>query len=138
MGIFNFFNKRNNYEKLLADCENIIISYESDMIPSCKNDLIEAIKIMTENAKNEINKGLIPSSQYEGFINKIIANCSFDLLASGKYHISRGKLNPMSCANNLMAVHNKSLEYALKNNLITQEEKDEDCEYLKECINSVG
>ncbi len=138
MGIFNLFNKGNNYEKFLLDCQKVIVSYEKDTIPSCKDDLIDAIKIMTNGAKNEINKGLIPPSQYDALINKLLANCSFDLLTSGKYHIGRGMLNTMSCSSNLMSVHNGSIDYALKNNMITQSQKDEDHEYLMECINNVG
>ena len=139
MSILNLFSKKaNKYEEFLSNCEKTIISYEKDTIPSCKNDLIEAIKVMTLGAKQEINKGLIPPSMYDEFINKLLANCSFDLLASGKYHIFRGKLNPMSCSANLMSVHNKSIDYALNNNLITQAQKDEDHEYLMECISKVG
>lgn len=139
MSIFNLFSKkRDKYTEFLSDCEKTIVSYEDDIVPSCKEDLIDSIKIMTIGAKIEISKGLIPPSMYGEFINKLLANCSFNLLASGKYHISRGKLNSMSCSANLLSVHNKSIDYALKNSLITQAEKDEDHEHLMECINNVG
>ncbi len=138
MSIFNLFKKNDRYQKFLSDCEMTIISYEKETVPSCKNDLIEAIKLITSNAKNEINRGLIPPSEYTVLINKLLANCSFDLLSSGKYHIYRGQLNPMSCSANLMSVHNESIDYALKNNLITQAQKEEDHEYLIECINNAG
>ena len=139
MNIFNMFSKKGDkYEEFLSACETTIRRYEKDNVPSCKNDLIDVIKAMTLGAKSEISKGLIPPQMYDEFINKILANCSFDLLASGRYHIFRGKLNPMSCSANLMTIHNKSIEYALNNNLITQAQKDEDYEYLMECINNVG
>ena len=138
MSMFSFFKKSDRYEKFLSDCEMIIVSYEKETIPSCKSDLIESIKLITSNAKNEINKGLIPYSEYNVLINKLLANCSFDLLASGKYHIHRGQLNPLTCSANLMSVHNESIDYALKNNLITQAQKEEDYKYLIECINNVG
>ena len=139
MSIFNLFSKKvGKYEKFLSDCEKAILSYESDRIPSCKNDLIEAVKVMTNDAKPQISSGLIPPQIYDEFINKLLANCSFDLLASGKYHICRGKLNSMSCASNLMSVHNKSIEYALNKGIITRAEKEEDYDYLMECINNVG
>ena len=138
MGMFSFLKKDNYYDKLLSDCEKTIISYERETVPSCKEDLIEAIKKMTDDAKDEINKGLIPPSQHVGFINKLLANCSFDLLASGKYHIYHGMLNPMSCSANLMSVHNKSIDYALTNNIITQKQKEEDYSYLMECISNIG
>lgn len=138
MSIFGFLKKDNYYDKLLSDCEKTIISYETETVPSCKEDLIEAIKRMTDGAKNDINNGLIPPSQYVEFINKLLSNCSFDLLASGKYHIYRGMLNPMSCSANLMSVHNKSIDYALSNNLITQKQKEQDYSYLMECISNIG
>lgn len=139
MGIFDFFKRKgDNYEKFLLDCEKTIISYENDTIPSCKTDLIDVIKVMTSGAKREINNGLIPSSRYGELINKLLANCSFELLTSGKYHIYRGMLNPMSCSANLMSVHNKSIDFALQNNMITQEEKEEDYNYLMECIGKIG
>ena len=64
MGIFSLFSRKpDKYETFLTDCEKAIISYEKDSVPSCKNDLIIAIKEMTLGAKNEINRGLIPPSQ---------------------------------------------------------------------------
>lgn len=139
MCIFNLFSKKaDKYEKFIKDCENTIVSYENSSLPSCKNDLIVAVREMTIGAKQEIKKGLIPPSQYTILINKLLSNSSFDLLASGKYHLHRGMLNPMSCSENLMSVHNKSIDYALKNNLITQAQKDEDNDYLLERISNVG
>lgn len=139
MSILNLFSKKaNNYENFISDCEKTIISYENESLPSCKNDLIIAIKEITLAVRQEIINGAIPPSQYTILINKLLANCSFDLLASGKYHIYRGMLNPMSCAPNLLSVHKESINYALKNNLITQAEKYDDNKYLMERINSVG
>lgn len=126
------------YEAFLSDCNKIIIGYENDMLPSCGEDLIKSIKTITDGAKEQINQGLIPSEQYKEFVHKLLSNCSFDLLASGKYHIYRGQLNQMSCAYNLKAVHEKSLEFAVRNNIISQKEKEKEIEYLNECINKVG
>lgn len=139
MGFFSFFAKKaDKYEKFLFDCETVIASYENNSLPSCKNDLIEAVKSITQGAKNEIKNGGIPPSQYFDLINKLLANASFDLLSSGRYHIYRGMLNPMSCATNLMAIHNKSVDYGYKKGLVTEAQKDEDYSYLIECINNVG
>ena len=133
-----FFKKTDKYDEFISNCEKTIISYENQVIPSCKGDLIDAIKGLTIGAKCEINKGEILPSEYEPLINKLLANCTFDLLASGKYHIYRGMLNTMSCAPNLLAVHNRAINYALENNMITQAEKYDDNKHLMECISNVG
>lgn len=142
MGLLDFLKKDSKklsrYDMFLTDCEKTIISYENDSQPSCKEDLMNAIKEMTHDATSSINKGELPPSRYGEFIHKLLSNCTFDLLASGKYHLYRGMLNPMSCASNLMMVHNKSLEFALQNNMITQKEIEDDSEYLRECIHQVG
>lgn len=139
MGLFSFLSKKvSKYEKFMCDCETVVASYENETSPSCKDDLMEAIKTMTEGAKNEINSGGIPTSQHFILINKLIANASFDLLVSGKYHLYRGTLNPMSCSQNLMIVHDKSIDYGYKNGLVTKAEKDEDHECLMEYISRVG
>ena len=103
-----------------------------------KDDLIVAVKQMTAGAKAQINNGLLPLVMYEEFAYKMIANCSFELLASGRYHIYRGQLNPMSCADNLMKRHNISIEYGLKKGIITEKQQKEDYEYLIESIQNVG
>ena len=121
MSIFNIFKKNvSKYDSFIEDCKKAIVTYEIESSPSCVDDLIEAIKIMTKGAKDDINMGRIPPSQYYILINKLLSNCTFELLISGKYHIYRGTLNSMSCAANLMNVHNKSLDFALKCNMITQ------------------
>ena len=138
MGLFDIFKKKSRYDTFIEDCRKAVIAYEDDTQPSSADDLVNAIKKMTSDAKANINRGEIPPDQYSVLIYKLISNASFDLLTSGKYHIFRGMLNPMSCAGNLMTVHRKCLKYALENNMITEEQEKEDMDYLIEQIQMVG
>ena len=44
----------------------------------------------------------------------------------------------MSCAENLMAVYKASMEYGIKINLLDEETRKEQYEYLQKCISEVG
>ena len=138
-----FFSKRNksnpNMEKLLSICVELIDSYEKDSIhPSCRHDLMAYVKVEVDAARQEIMMWNVPTTTYITVAHKLLAHGSFDLLASGRYHIGSGQLNFMSCSLNLMTVYNKSMEYAVTNNLIDQKEKEEQYDYLLKRIKQVG
>lgn len=137
----SFFKKKDekNVEKLLNICSELIEEYrQSDIHPSCKPDLMLYVNNIVNASRNEIVQWNIPTTEYITVANKLLAHGSFDLLASGIYHIGRGQLNFMSCAPNLMSVYNKSMEYAVINNLIDKKEKEEQYNYLLERIKQVG
>lgn len=137
-----FFNQKKfikNSEKLSSICKELIESYEEhEMHPSCLNDLMLYVKNTINAASQEIMHWNITTTEYITVANKLLAHGSFDLLASGKYHIYRGQLNFMSCAPNLMSVYNKSMEYAVKNNFIDEETKKDQYNYLIECLGQIG
>ena len=137
----SFFKKKDekNIEKLLTICAELIADYrQSDTHPSCHSDLMAYVNNIVNTSRNEIVQWNISTTEYITVANKLLAHGSFDLLASGRYHIGRGQLNFMSCAPNLMSVYNKSMEYAVSNNLINEKEKEEQYYYLLERIKQVG
>ena len=128
-----------NVEKLLTICTELIESYEQSSInPSCQPDLMLYVNKIVSASKDEILQWKIPTTEYITVANKLLAHGSFDLLASGRYHIGSGHLNPMNCSPNLMSVYNKSMEYAVANNMIDEKEKEEQYYYLIKCIKEVG
>ena len=68
----------------------------------------------------------------------MLAQATFDMLASGRYHLYTGILNPLNCSANLMLVYDNSMSYGVKIGMITKEEKKEQREYLLKCISEVG
>lgn len=137
-----FFGNRNfkkNSTRLLNICEKLIEEYQTNSSkPSCKKDLMELIEERVVAAKDEITEWQDYDTDYIKIAHTMLANITFDLLVSGKYHLYAGFLNPMSCADNLMDVYKASMEYGVKTNLLDEETKKEQYEYLITCISQIG
>lgn len=130
----------NNAAKLLGCCMSAVEKYEneSDMIaPSCSNDVGELLFDSFVRFKDEFNEW-DDSIDFDRVAHTMLANATFDMLASGRYHLYAGILNPLNCSANLMIVYDKSMEYGVRNGMITAAEKEEQRNYLLECISEVG
>ena len=136
--LFNKNYKRNS-KRLIEICCDLIEKYQANSLkPSCKNDLMNTINDRLVESKDEISEWKDYDTDYIKIAHTLLANASFDLLASGQYHLHYGVLNPMSCANNLMDVYKASMKYALNNNYIDEATLNEQYNYLLQCISSVG
>lgn len=137
-----FFANRNykkNSNRLLNICKELIQKYQTnDCNPSCEYDLLELINSRVLAAKKEVAEWKDSDTDYIEIAHTMLAHATFDLLASGKYHIYTGVLNPMSCAENLMDVYKASMEYGIKIHMIDEETRIEQYEYLLRCISEVG
>ena len=137
-----FFTSRNykkNSTRLLNICEELIEKYQTNNCkPSCKIDLLDLIGSRVAAAKAEIIEWKDCDTDYIKIAHTMLAHATFDLLASGRYHIYAGMLNPMSCAENLMNVYKASMEYGIKINLLDEKTRKEQYEYLLKCISEVG
>ena len=137
-----FFTKRNfkkNSTRLLNICGELIDKYQnSSYKPSCTKDLIELVTTRVQAAKDEIAEWKEYDTDYVKIAHTLLAHATFDLLASGKYHIYIGVLNPMSCADNLMEVYKASMTYGVKHGLLDEDTKEEQYRYLISCIAHAG
>ena len=134
-------NYRKNAKRLVDICEHFIEEYEAQSaqrIPSCKNDLLTEIKARVEADKKDIATWKDYDTDYIKIGHSLLANASFDLLASGHYHIYYGVLNPMTCSACLMAVYNGSMKWAVNKGLIDEDTRKEQYEYLLKCISEIG
>lgn len=134
-----FKNKaKQKIEKLLECCRIIIKKYQNESdYHSCENDIMEVLEKTFNNAKDEISKW-DDTVEYEKIASAWISSVTFDLLASGKYHIYSGMLDPLRNGPQLLNVYNGVMEQACKDGYITKEELREQKEYLGECIKKVG
>lgn len=138
MGIFtNKARKRMNH--LLEVCNSYIDSYEDEksMIPSAKNDINVILKKTLEAAYDEF-KEWDGTENYDRIANAMLADITFDMLSSGKYHLYAGMLNPMNCTKNLRRIYEKAMCYAVQIGEITEKEKQEQLDLLRENISSIG
>ena len=121
---------------LLNKCKQIISLNESESHPSCQKDILELLT----NALTHCNVSAIPNSEKEIEMRAyvLLANYSFDLLSSGRYHIYRGTLNPNSPAKNLKAVYKAAMRYALEKGEIDEETLIDQEDFLNEKIAQVG
>ena len=130
---------RKNSARLLKICSDLIEKYQKQRIKqSCKFDLIELVKLRLQSARAEVADWKDCDTNYIQIAHTMLAHATFDLLSTGKYHIYRGILNPMSCAENLMDVYKACMEYAVSNSFIDEETQKEQYQYLLECISKVG
>lgn len=140
MNAFNKnFNKRNKdvlYETYIKLIELYELENALD-IPTCKSDLSKWFYERTSSKQAEI-ANLDDTTDYHNLAHKLLSHATFDLLTSGKYHIYRGTLDPLTCADNLMFIHKKALEYGIKIGEITDDDKNKETLYLKKCISEVG
>ena len=137
-----FFPNRNfkkNSARLLKICGDLIDKYQNHSLkPSCKQDLLKNIESQVLAAKKEITEWKGYDTDYIKIAHTMLAHTTFDMLASGNYHIYYGVLNPMSCADNLMDVYKASMEYGMKIHMLDEETRDEQYQYLLNCISTVG
>ena len=138
-----FFTNRKfkkNSMRLLNICDELIEKYEgnSGVTMSCKRDLLGQISKAVESGREEIATWKDSEVDYIKVAHTMLAQITFDLLKSGKYHLHAGVLNPMSCANNLMNVYKASMRYAVENHFIDANTREEQYKFLLECISQIG
>lgn len=109
----NYIKYMLNKKRLLGIVENLVDKYENtDRNPSsCKRDLIDALNQTLERSKQEISEWQDHDTDYIHIAHNQMHMHIADLLCSGRYHIGRGTLNPMSCAPNLRLVFDRCLDY---------------------------
>lgn len=143
MTIFSKIRAKKNTSRLLNICSDLIDKYEAEkesnrVVPSCKGDLMALLKGRFSEAQEEIADWKDCDTDYIRIAHSMLAHGTFDLLASGRYHIHYGMLNPMSCAANLMAVYSCAMRRAVETGEITEDIRKEQLEYLHKCIAEVG
>lgn len=140
----NLFQKRKTkkrMEKLWGFCEYHIMEYEkrcSYTVPSCLPDLKKQIWKMINFYADEIRDWNDDEVDYDKISHSLISHSSFDLLASGRYHLYAGMLNPMSCAMKIKTVYELNMEYALETGELTKEEIEEQFRFLQKRIKEMG
>lgn len=140
----NLFQKRKTkkrMEKLWGFCEYHIMEYEkrcSYTAPSCLPDLKKQIWKMINFYADEIRDWNDDEVDYDKISHSLISHSSFDLLASGRYHLYAGMLNPMSCAMKIKTVYELNMEYALETGELTKEEMEEQFRFLQKRIKEMG
>ena len=140
----NLFQKRKTkkrMEKLWGFCEYHIMEYEkrcSYTAPSCLPDLKKQIWKMINFYADEIRDWNDDEVDYDKISHSLISHSSFDLLASGRYHLYAGILNPMSCAMKIKTVYELNMEYALETGELTKEEMEEQFRFLQKRIKEMG
>lgn len=128
--------KKKQERAIINECTRLINLYEknSTCFVTSQNDLLKTIrkqhKAIGQFFQND-------NLSITSFSNSLLKDCAFELLASGKYHINRGILSPLNCANNLKLVYEKSVDYKLSNNEISLREKDNLIDILNRCIDSI-
>lgn len=130
---------KKNSKRLLNICGSLIEKYEKhECNPSCKDDLLRHINNTLLASKIEVSEWEDFDTDYINIAHNMLAHSSFDLLASGRFHLYAGILNPRGCAVNLKDVYKSSMEYAIATNQLDEETYKEQYAYLLKCISEVG
>ena len=132
---------KQNKARLLRICLDLIEKYEVNskaISKSCNNDMESGITRQIEVFSSEIENWDDYDTDYVEIAHKLLVEISFNLLASGKYHLYAGILNPLNCSGSLLRVHNNSLLWAVEKGVITEEEMDEQTRNLRRYIKEMG
>ena len=100
------------------------------LTPNVSDDVMQLVNTALKKDMFEI------TGTVEGEAHYLLAVSSFSLLSSGNYHIYYGQLLP--AGKSLLRLFESSIDLAVKNNRITQQEADEAKSVLKENIATVG
>jgi len=116
-----------NKNRLLGIVRNLVDKYENlNLNPSsCKDDLVKAIDVTLTNAKQELSEWQDHDTDYITIAHNQMHMHAADLLCSGRYHLGRGVLNPMSCAPNLRLVYDRCLDYFENRGDLSTDERSE-------------
>lgn len=128
-----------NRKRLEGIISELIDKYEdTNKHPtSCKHDLLEAITITLDNAKQEISEWHDYDTDYITIAHNQIHMHAFDLLSSGRYHIGWAVLNPASAAPNLRVVFRCCLDYFEKRGDLSSEGRKQYENELRRAVRSV-
>lgn len=132
---FNSFFK--NSKRLLNICLDLIRNYEKEGV-SCREAVEKQLILELNYSREEITNFKDFDTDYIKIAHGLLVDITYSFLSSGQYHLYCGMLNPMSCANNLMNVYRNSMAWAVKNNLITEEVREQEFEKLRKNIASMG
>lgn len=129
-----------NIEKLRQTMSEILDIFEAqltDYTPSCKNVLIDASLPLLQRSIAEAGEWE-KDFDYTNTAYCVLYGTAFDLLASGRFHIYRGELNPMNESQHIYKFCIHHLDRATSLGFISEEEKTDQINYLKKCIAEVG
>lgn len=137
-----FINKvlgiQNNKDKLLFLIETLVEEMDSinDGHIKCKDVLLTRIKYTIDSSTYSFDDK--KESELEQIAYQIIYDFSFNLLCSGQFHIYRGWLNEMNESTHLIHVCEACLKWACENKIITENERTEQLNILRENIKNAG
>ena len=145
-----FLSKTKNFSKTSAFIQNstrlrntvlsIIRAVEdgnTKMGISAEQDVMMVVDREIEKAREEITNWQDHDTDYIAMANVMLSNITFDLLASGEYHIGAGQLNEMGPANRLKDIYKSTLDWGLSHNQISKEDYNESLKALKQRIKSI-
>lgn len=114
---------------------NYTISFQSNRYPSCESIVMDGIERMIRDSYDEFAEW-DDSEDYNKIALTILYNTSFDIVATGKYHIYYGVLSPIG--KQLQTVCRSSLEKAFALGYIDKEALDDQVSVLTTSVANIG
>ena len=135
----NYIKYMINRKRLEGIISELVDKYEDkNKHPvSCKHDLLEAIAVTLDNAKQEISEWKDHDTDYITIAHNQMHMHAFDLLSSGRYHIGWAILSPTSAAPNLRVVFRRCLDYFENRGDLSSEEREQYENELSRAVRSV-
>lgn len=137
---FHYKPAKNNESQRKANLfretiRNEVISSQSNRYPSCEDIIMKQVDSMIGARFNEFDEWE-SDIDYTRIAIANLYNITFDMAASGQYHVYKGVLTQEG--SQLSHICRVTLEKALKNGYITEEEKDDQLSALYENISYIG
>lgn len=141
MFLFRSAKIKKRMEKLWSFCAYHISEYEkqcSQSVPSALPDLKKQVWNMMESFSDEISTWDDNSVDYDTISRTLLSHSAFDLLTSGKYHISPACSIPCPVQQKSKLFMKKNMEHAVQSGTITAEEMEEQFRFLQKRIKEMG
>lgn len=132
----NMFNS--NMDKVKKYINQIIDKANSKYTTDCRSILNVPIKEILNTTDNKKYINNCSEIELMTIAYKTLFNVSYGLLTSGKLHIYKGLLNPLTPCNQLINICKMSWQFAVFKGEISEEQMNEQIEILYDNINAAG
>lgn len=134
MKFFNKLNASKEVKAALGILEEASCTLDNSAFQMVRDQIEEIIMNRPDEFTELVKKGTSPRQ----WVYSIIANITGDLVESGKYHLTRGYLNPMGPGENILQLFDMAVDELVGTNTIDEKDAKEQKSTIRENIKSVG
>ena len=134
MKFFDKLNASKEVKAALGILDEASCTFDNPAFQMVRDQIEKIIMSRPDEFTNLVKKGTSPRQ----WVYSIIANITGDLVESGKYHLTRGVLNPVGPGEDLLRLFDAAVDELVGANTIDDKNAKEQKSAIRENIKSVG